>query len=116
MSDLLQLDIYQRSFQEGKMKVIERIVQKIGDWQSLEELDQKHNVIESKYGFPPKRRYRAFAGPHSIDTLIIEREWESMAVMEEAFTGLLADTEYPAISESYPGVVLSSQWELYMVM
>ena len=98
------------------MKVLERIVQKIGDWQILEELDQKHNAIESKYGFPPKRRYRAFAGPHEIDTLIIEREWESMAVMEEAFTRLMADPEYQVLSSSYPGVVVSSQWELYMLV
>jgi hypothetical protein len=98
------------------MKVLERMVQKIGDWQVLEEADQKYNAIESKYGFPAKRRYRAMAGPHDFNTLIIEREWESMAVMEEAFSRLQTDTEYQALSLNYPQVVISTQWELYLVM
>jgi hypothetical protein len=98
------------------MKVLERMVQKIGDWEKIDEMDQKHNAIESNYGFPTKRRYRALAGPHTMDTLIIEREWDSMAAMEEAFTRLMADAKYQALSSSYPGVVVSSQWELYMLV
>jgi hypothetical protein len=114
------LSFYQHVLSEtmsgGKMKVLERMVQKIGDWQNLEEADQKYNAIESKYGFPAKRRYQALAGPHAMDTLIIEREWESMAAMEEAFSRLQTDTEYQALSLNYPQLVVSNQWELYLVM
>jgi hypothetical protein len=108
--------IKQKSFQEGAMKVLERMVQKIGDWQALEELDQKYNAVESKYGFPAKRRYRALMGINSVDTLIIEREWESMAVFEKAFETMMADTEWQSANAADQGVVLSVHWEFYFVL
>jgi hypothetical protein len=98
------------------MKVLERMVQKIGDWQALEELDQKYNVIEAKYGVPAKRRYRAMMGQNSVDTLIVEREWESMAALEKAFDSMFEDPEWQAVSASTEGIIKSMQAELYFVL
>jgi hypothetical protein len=108
--------IYQKSFREGNMKVLERMVQKIGDWQALEELDKKYDAVESKYGIPAKRRYRAMVGMQTVDTLTIEREWESMAAFEVAMSRLMVDPEWNALNEAGSGVVLSTQMELYFVL
>jgi hypothetical protein len=98
------------------MKVLERLIQKIGDWQALEEVDQKYSAVEAKYGFPAKRRYQGLTAPNTVDTLIIEREWESMAVFEKAFETMMADPEWQEANASDEGVVLSNQLEFYFVM
>jgi hypothetical protein len=108
--------IDQKSFQEGEMKVLERMIQKVGDWQALEELDHKYTAVESKNGFPAKRRYRGMSAPNNVDTLVIEREWDSMAAFDKAFDSVMADPEWNDLNAGNQGVVLSTHVEFYFVM
>jgi len=97
---------------------VERMIQKIvpGKWEALEVLDTHYNALESKLGFPPKRRMRAVFGGLPTDTLIVEREWESMAAFEAATMKRMADPSYPALDAEGVGVIESMVWEVYMVL
>jgi len=96
--------------------IIERMIQQIipGKWADLEAIDPKFNAVEVRLGFPPKRRYRCMVGGPSTDTLIIEREWESLAVMEAVYTKAFADPEHQALNAESISIIASMQTELYM--
>jgi len=100
------------------MVIVERLIQQIrpGKWAELEALDQKFNVIESRLGFPPKKRYRCYVGGHNTDTLIVERQWPSLAAMEAAYEKAFADPEEQALSAEGMGIIKSTQYELYAPM
>jgi len=97
------------------MVTIERLIQKVfpGKWAELEEIDKRYNAVESRLGFPPKKRYQCMMGGHDTNTLIIERQWDSLAAMEAAFEKVLADPEWQALNEEGASIVKSSQWEVY---
>jgi hypothetical protein len=97
---------------------LERQIQKIrpGKWAELEELDPKFNNVESRLGFPPKRRYRCYIGGHTNNTLIIEREWESLAAMETAYMKVFMDPEWQALNAPFDSIAESNQTEIYLVM
>jgi hypothetical protein len=96
--------------------VVERLIQKIqpGKWADLEELDQKYDVVEGRLGFPSKKRYRCIAGGHDDNTLIIERQWDSLAVMEATYHKASADPELQTLWLEGASVVKSNRVELYM--
>ena len=98
--------------------IVERMVQKIapGKMQALEVLDKKYNALESKLGFPPKRRLIAVFGGLPANTLIVEREWETMAAFEAAVMKRMADPVYPALEVEGAGIIESMHWEVYMVL
>jgi len=100
------------------MRVLERLIQQInpGKWEALEVLDKKYDVVEKKLGFPTKRRYRSFAGGGNTDMLVIEREWESMAVLEAAWETSFTNAELQQLNAEGEGVISSNTWELYMVL
>ncbi len=97
------------------MIAIERQIQKVrpGKWAALAEVEQKFAAVESRYGFPPKKRYQCILGGHDTNTLIIERQWESFAAMEAAYEKFLADPEYPALGAEVIAVIESQQIEVY---
>ena len=99
-------------------KVLERMTQKITatKWSELEALDEKFETIESKHGYPPKRRYRLFIGGGSTNTLVIEREWESFAAMEVAYEKAFADPEWHAVNAEGAEIVEDVQIELFLPM
>ena len=96
--------------------ILERLIQKVipGKWAELEAIDQKYNVVEARLGYPPKRRYRCIVGGHTTDTLVIEREWDSLAAMEAAYNKGYADPEYQALGAESALIIKSNQIELYM--
>ena len=98
------------------MVTIERIIQKVfpGKWAELEEIDKKFNAVESRLGFPPKKRYQCMMGGCDTNTLIIERQWDSLAAMEAAFEKTLADPEWQALNEEMTSIIKSTQLEVYM--
>lgn len=98
--------------------IIERLIQEIrpDKWAELELLDKKYNDIEARLGYPPKRRMRSLAGPLNTNTLIIERQWESLAKMEAANELAQADPEYQVLWVESNAVIKSNRWELYMPM
>ena len=83
------------------MVIIERQIQKVrsGKWTELEELDKKFTAAESHPGFPARRRCRSLVGGLTTDMLIIERQWESFAVLETAYEKALTNPEHQALSE-----------------
>lgn len=97
-------------------KVLERLTQKVyaTKWPDLEELDKKYDAVESRLGYPPKRRYRLFAGGDSTNTLVIEREWESLADMEAAYEKAFNDPEWQAADAEAPQIIADNQFELLM--
>jgi hypothetical protein len=97
------------------MIVVERQIQKIrpDKWAELEEIDKKYNAIEGRLGFPPKKRYRCLVGGHDTNTLIIERQWDSLAAMEAAYEEISADSEWEGLQAETASIVKSAQFELY---
>jgi len=97
------------------MICIERHIQQIrpGKWGELEALDKKWNTVESRLGFPAKRRYRCYIGGHNLSTLIVERQWESLAAMEAAYEKAFVDPEYQVVQVESDSVLESVQIELY---
>ena len=100
------------------MRVLERLIQQIkpGQWQALEALDKRYDVVEKQLGFPAKRRYRSFASSGDTDTLVIEREWESMAVMEAAWEKFMLDAELQKLGAEGQEIISSNSVEVYMVL
>ena len=103
---------------EQIMVIVERLVQVIAadKWAELEELDKKYAAVEGRLGYPAKRRLMAQTSPHVSGTVIIERQWNSMAEMEAAYDQAMADAEWQALLSAGAGVVVSNQMELYTVM
>lgn len=97
------------------MKVIERIIQEInpGKNTALEDIDKRFDVIEGPLGFPSKKRLWCFSGPHYTNTIVIEREWESMAVMEAAYEKFVAHPGIQTLLEEGQTIIKNSRIELY---
>ena len=94
--------------------VIQRLVQRVynGKWDELETIDKKFNEIESKIGFPPKKRYRYLAGPHDTNTIVIEFQWESLAKLEKTMTKAFLDPEYVKLGNQLESIIESQTFEL----
>jgi hypothetical protein len=97
------------------MKILERIVTTVerGRWSELAEIEERFEELESKWGFPPARRYRAGASGHNMNTMILEREWDSYAAREAAYERAMADEGWHAVGRDSYGIIGSSQAEFY---
>ena len=97
------------------MITIERMIQKIypGKWAELEEIDKRYDEIERRMGFPAKKRYQCIFGALDTNTLVIEREWESLAAMEATYEKVMALPEYQALGKEVGSIVASSVIEVY---
>lgn len=98
------------------MFVIERMIQKVlpGKWAELEEIDKRFNAAEQRLGFPSnKKRYQCMIGSHDTNTLIIERQWDSMAVMEATYEKSFADPEIQVLQKEVMSIIESNQIEVY---
>ncbi len=97
------------------MICVERHIQQIrpGKWGELDALDKRFNAVESRLGFPPKKRYQCYIGGHSLYTLIVERQWESLAAMEAAYEKAFVDPEHQALETESALIIESIQIELY---
>src|SRR5689334_24362539 len=100
------------------MVIIERQIQMVrsGKWTELEELDKKFTAVESGLGFPAKRRCRSLVGGLTTDALIIERQWESFAVLESTYEKALMNAEHQALSTAVELILESQQIEFYVPM
>ena len=99
------------------MKMLERQIKHVKPGMVAEWLatSKKWDTIESTLGYPPKKCFQLFCGGQATDTVIIEREWESMAAMESAYQKSMADPRTRAISEEQEAnLASSSQIELYI--
>ena len=98
------------------MKIMERLTQQIftDKWDDLEALDKKYNQIESGVGFPPKKRYRLILSSKSINTLVVEREWESFADFEKAYEKLMTMPEWHALNAESDSIIEDGHTEILM--
>ena len=96
--------------------IVERMIQKVipGKFLDLQAFDQKIKPLETRFGFPPKRRMRCMIGGHDTDTVILEREWESLAAMEAAYNKAWADPEHQASVAETISLISSIQIEIYV--
>jgi hypothetical protein len=96
---------------------LERLIEKVrqGKWDEVEPINKKFDENEKKFGFPPKRRYRAYFGHEDSDTLIIEREWKSVAQYEEGLTKAWADAEEQKLIKEQEKIIESMRVEMYIV-
>ncbi len=97
--------------------IMERLIQKVrlDKWEELDKIDKKYDAIESKLGFPPKRRYRSVAGPLDNDVIVIEREWKSMAAMEESVFKVMSNPDLVKLTVELNSIIEKSWHEIYMV-
>jgi len=98
------------------MVIIERQIQMVrsGKWAELEELDKKFTAVESQLEFPTKRRCRSLVGGLTTDALIIERQWESFAVLESTYEKAFMSAEHQALSTEAELILGSQQIEFYV--
>jgi hypothetical protein len=98
-----------------EMAVVEMMVQKVypGKWEALAEIDKRFDVVEERHGFPPTKRMSSLSGAHDMNTILIMREWESMAEMESAYTSLMSDPEQQVLVEEVGSIIESTRLELY---
>ena len=96
--------------------IIERLTQKVfpGKWAALEEIEKKYQAVEQRLGFPSdKKRYQCLIGGHDGNTLIIERPWDSLAVMEATYAKAFADQAWQALTQEGASIIASNQGEVY---
>src|SRR4030042_4788183 len=98
------------------MVTIERMIQQVrpDKWAELEEIDKRYNAVENRLGFPPKKRYQCMMGSHDMNTLIVERQWDSLAAMEATYEKAFAAPEHQALQKEITSIIKSVQMELYM--
>jgi hypothetical protein len=100
------------------MIAIERMTQKIypGKWAELAELDKKYNEVEMRAGFPQKKRLQCVIGSIDQNSIIIERQWDCLAVMESTYEKVMADPEWQALGAETNTIVQSTQIEVYTLV
>ena len=100
------------------MIVIERMIQQVypGEMPALNDIDKRYDVVEKRLGFPAKKRYWSMSGAFDSNTIVIEREWESMATLEEVYEAAFADPEHQALNNEVNEIIKSSRVELYTPM
>ena len=97
------------------MIAVERQIQKVrpGKWAALEEIEKRFAAVESRYGFPTKKRYQCLFGAHDTNILIIERQWDSFAAMEATYEKIFPDPEHKALIAEVVEIIESQQIEIY---
>ena len=81
-------------------------------------LEESLALTNKKFGsFPPVRKYTPFlGGGSSINTIIVEVEFDSLTQMAEFFEKTMADPEMMDTNRKWEVIVESSKEELYVVM
>jgi hypothetical protein len=97
--------------------ILERQIQELyaGKWDELDEIDKRYDQVEKKYAFPPKRRYRAYSASGDTDTIVIEKEWKSMAKYEETYLKIYADAEWQKLNKEVEKIIKHQHIEFYLV-
>lgn len=100
------------------MVIVERDVQHIypDKWDELNAIDREFNQVESGFGFPAKKRFQLLIGADEVNTLIVERQWPSMAAMETAYEHAMADPAWQALAGKSNAMIRDHRYEVYLVL
>lgn len=79
-------------------------------------IDKRYNEVETRAGFPPKKRMQCVIGSIDQGTIIIERQWDCLAVMESTYEKVMADPEWQALSGEVTSIVQSTQIEVFTLL
>jgi hypothetical protein len=79
----------------------------------LDELNRRWREVDKRLGLPPEQQYSCMYGARDGGTLLLLREWESMAAIEEAYAKMMADPEIAELMTEANDIIESTQWELY---
>ncbi len=101
------------------MEVMVRTIMKAvpGKVAELTELEKKHMAIASRVLGISGRWYRPLSGAgDTMNTIILEGEFDSLAAFEAHPQKMGADPEMQALMPKYEGVIESMEVEFYMPM
>ena len=99
------------------MRIMERLIQKVDrrSWAKTIAIEARYASVETRSGYPPSRRYRAYIGANDTNTRVIERDWSSLQAYLVTIEKEMADPEHQALGAEQTGIVLSNQVELYVI-
>jgi hypothetical protein len=86
---------------------------KRGKKPALDELNKRWRAFDERLGMPPEKQYSCSFGGHEMGTLLLIREWDSLAAMEAAYERVMADPELAELMAAADDCIESTQWELY---
>jgi len=98
------------------MRVLERHTQELerGTQDAFMAKEKQWQAIEERLsGFTSKRHYMPMSN-WSGTIVMWEREWESLAAMEDAYSRLVSDPEHQQLFST--SVIVDEQVELYLLL
>ena len=100
------------------MVILERIVHHINPdkWPEIHAMDAEFAQIESRFNFPESKRFQMLIGADVSTTLVVERQWPSMAALEAAYDKAMADPGWQAQAAKSGAIIKDTRYELYAVL
>ena len=99
------------------MKLIVREITKVipGKWNEAIELHKKRVVNATRLGSPPFKIYRSISGQGDwSNTIILEREWDSLAAWESFFDKATKDPKVKKeFIDKWQNITQSHKFEFY---
>ena len=101
-------------------KYIERFTMTVstGNWGKLMEFERRFTICEDKLGDIPRKKWlQPFSSLHTLNSVQCEREWDSLAEMEEAGEKMKHSPENKEITDKFisSGVANSFHRELLQI-
>ena len=94
--------------------IIERLIQaRQPGTQPDMDVEREWDAVESRAGFPPKKILRSVAGGLDYLSIVIEREWDSMAAMEAAYARVADDPQWQALVSEAHRYIQTFRREIY---
>jgi hypothetical protein len=100
------------------MDILERHIKHILPGKHAERvaLAKEIGAVESKYDFPPAKRFILYSGSDKTGSEILERQWPSLAAMETSMAKAMSDPQWQALNEKLSALSRDDlQIELYWV-
>ena len=101
-------------------KYIERFTTTVsnGNWEKLMEIEKRFTICEDNLGCIPRKKWlQPFSSPHTLNCVQWEREWNSLAEMEQAGEKMRHSPEHKEIRDAFmsSGVANSFHRELLQI-
>ena len=101
-------------------KYIERFTMTVstGNWEKLMEIERRFTICEDSLGGIPRKKWlQPFSSPQILNSVQWEREWSSLAEMEQAGEKMKNSLEHKEIRDAFmsSGVANSFHRELLQI-